>query len=110
MAGSKKDTADQTFTFETVAVLLAILAKKGATPTTTDFKLMAALDGKRSESSFEHTFRAVKLRAKALAGQVEDGDAAATPTKGKKATPGGKGETGAAGKRSTYSCDTVWCM
>lgn len=75
--------SDKTFTFDTVACLVAALLESGQTLGTRHFEAMAKLDGERSASSFEHQFRPVKVRAKQLSGQP--GTAKATPrARGKK--------------------------
>lgn len=79
MSGEKTNT--QTFSFETVAVLVAVLKDKGATLGMKDYELMASLDGTRSASGFDHLFRKVKGRANELLEAKGKGGAVSTPTK-----------------------------
>ena len=63
---AEKDTANQTFTFDTVAVLVAVILENGGNLGGKEFKRMSALDGTRGEHGFNHMFRKVKERAKQL--------------------------------------------
>jgi len=82
-----KEKADaQTFTFETMACVLAVMEAKGATLGNKAYDLMSELDGKRSASSFQHQFRAVKNRGKELGAALgDDAPTAKTPKSTKKA-------------------------
>ena len=86
MAGDKDQAAaanQQTFSFETMAVVLYAMQKSGVTLGTKHFEMMAAISGK-GKDSFNHQFRKVKARAKELGEQAKDGTlpaAASTPTK-----------------------------
>ena len=87
-----KDDKTQTFSFETVAVLVATLISKGGTLGMEDYKFMSSLDGTRGASSFDHQFRKVKARAQELKAKMDGGEVG-TPVKkakgiSKKATPG----------------------
>ena len=74
-----KEKADaQSFSFETMACVLAVMDAKGATLGTKAYELMATLDGNRSSHAFQHQFRAVKHRGKELASQL--GSETGTPT------------------------------
>lgn len=93
----------QSFSFETVAVLVAVLKDKGGNLSMKDYEQMAALDGTRSASGFDHLFRKVKSRANELLAE-KNGTAPATPKKkangkGKTGTPA-TGESTGAKKRS----------
>ncbi|KAK1073222.1 hypothetical protein LTR74_001931 [Friedmanniomyces endolithicus] len=85
-------TDNQTFSFETVAVLVAALERGGVKLGMSHYTLMASLAGNRTASSFDHGFRKVKARARELAGQEGSAGAGGTPgpmpTKAK--TPGRK--------------------
>jgi len=54
------------FSFETVAVLCAVLQSNGGTIGTAYYDLMSACDGKRTACSFQHEFRAVLKRAREI--------------------------------------------
>ncbi|KXS97157.1 hypothetical protein AC578_3063 [Pseudocercospora eumusae] len=56
----------QTFTFETMAVVLYCVLESGITLGDKHYQLMSALDGHRSANAFNHQFRKVKARAKEL--------------------------------------------
>lgn len=71
-----------TFSFEIVACLIAAMEKNGQILGNKHFAMMARLDGSRSESGFQHLFRAVKRRGKEIAESLDDADA--TPKKAKK--------------------------
>lgn len=64
--GDKKKDNDQTFSFETVAVLVAVVKEKGGTLGMKEYNLMSSLDASRSASGFDHLFRKVKSRATEL--------------------------------------------
>ena len=50
-----KEKADaQSFSFETMACVLAVMDAKGATLGTKAYELMATLDGNRSSHAFRH--------------------------------------------------------
>ena len=87
--------ANETFSFDTVAVLVANLSKKGMTLGMKDYAQMAKLDGKRTASSFDHGFRKVKARARELLAEAGE-DVEETPKKGK---GGGKAKTPAVGEK-----------
>lgn len=106
---NKKETNTQTFTFETVAVLVAVIKDKGGNLGMKDYELMASLDNSRSASGFDHLFRKVKNRANELL-EAKNGGAGAgavtTPKKkggaaSKSATPG-TGETTGGKKRGEF--------
>lgn len=88
----KEKAEAQTFTFETMACVLAVMESKGATLGNKAYDLMAELDGKRTASSFQHQFRAVKNRGKELVAALgDDGPTAKTPKfTNKAATSAGK--------------------
>jgi hypothetical protein len=75
---------DDNFSFDTVAVLVAVLQQKGVSLGMNDYRLMSQLDGSRGASSFDHQFRKVKARARELVGSMEG--APATPAKTKKSS------------------------
>jgi hypothetical protein len=84
----------QSFSFETMACVLAVMDAKGATLGTKAYELMATLESNRSSSAFQHQFRAVKHRGKELASQLGGDTATPTPktpkTAKKPATASGK--------------------
>ncbi|TKA30587.1 hypothetical protein B0A54_15172 [Friedmanniomyces endolithicus] len=83
-------TDTQTFSFETVAVLVAALERGGVKLGMSHYTLMASLSGgSRSASSFDHGFRKVKARARELAGREGAGTPGPTPGKGKTGGNGG---------------------
>jgi len=75
----KEKAEAQTFGFETMACVLAVMDAKGATLGTRAYELMATLDGNRSSHAFQHQFRAVKHRGKELASQLSGETATPTP-------------------------------
>ena len=104
MAG-EKDLSDKTFTAETVAVLVATLLQSGTTLSTKQYTEMARLDGKRTASSFDHAFRPVKQRAKALLAQSANVGAAATTTPTPTLTPNPKAKaSGSAKSKASDGC------
>lgn len=81
----KEKAEAQTFSFETMACVLAVMDGKGATLGTKAYELMATLDGNRSASAFQHQFRAVKHRGKELAAELGNDNAnPKTPKSAKK--------------------------
>ncbi|KXT06004.1 hypothetical protein AC579_6052 [Pseudocercospora musae] len=84
---------EQTFGFETMAVVLYCVLESGVTLGDKHYQLMSALDGSRSANAFNHQFRKVKARAKELKQQHAD-KARGTGTGGKKRRIGKK-EAGA---------------
>lgn len=82
-----KDGSDQTFTFGTVVILVASILEKEGSLGMNDYKRMSVLDGTRGASSFDHMFRKVKARAKALNEQAK-AEGGMTPVKKTKATGG----------------------
>ncbi|KAI7489141.1 hypothetical protein KC351_g1559 [Hortaea werneckii] len=56
----------KSFSFETVATIVAALQSQGKALGNKEYELMAELDGTRSASSFEHSFRSVKKRAQEI--------------------------------------------
>ncbi|KAK5738303.1 hypothetical protein LTR17_006022 [Elasticomyces elasticus] len=76
MAG---DASAKTFSFETVAVLIALMDKAGVKLGPVNYQLMASLDGQRTASSFDHGFREVKRRAKEIAVQAGGASNGGTP-------------------------------
>ncbi|KAI7544313.1 hypothetical protein KC331_g6886 [Hortaea werneckii] len=99
------DKDNKTFTFETVATVVAALQSKGKTLGNREYELMAELDGTRSASSFEHSFRAVEKRAQEISqnGASKNGGKASTekPTPRKRAKAGSGGGVLHASKGST---------
>lgn len=87
----------QTFSFDTVAVLVAVIKDKGGSLGMKDYERMASLDGSRGASGFDHLFRKVKSRANEL---LEANGAAPatprkkTPAKAKNGTPATGASTG----------------
>ena len=81
--GDKKKDNDQTFSFETVAVLVAVLKEKGGTLGMKEYTQMSSLDTSRSASGFDHLFRKVKARATELLEEkkAKGGDNEATTPK-----------------------------
>lgn len=63
MANEKEN---KSFSFETVATIVAALQSQGKALGNKEYELMAELDGTRSASSFEHSFRSVKKRAQEI--------------------------------------------
>lgn len=95
MADKDKDNT-QTFSFDTVAVLVATIIENGGNLGAKEFKRMSALDGNRGEHGFNHMFRKVKARAKEITDQAKaDGDL--TPVKKTK----GAGTGGSAAKKTS---------
>ncbi|CAK4032040.1 Hypothetical predicted protein [Lecanosticta acicola] len=63
----KKSASEQTFDFETIALVIYAMLESGVTLGVNHYGLMSAADPKgRTASSFEHSFRNVKKRAKEL--------------------------------------------
>ena len=87
--------ANQTFSFEIVSCLLAAFSENGATVGAKHYAMMAKIDGTKSQSGYEHMFRAVKARAKEINQQISsDGLDAGTPVKktmSTASTPASKG-------------------
>jgi len=82
----KEKAEGQTFTYETMACVLAVMEANGATLGNKAYELMSKLDGERSASAFQHQFRAVKNRGKELVASLQDGATPAkTPKSAKKA-------------------------
>lgn len=75
----KEKAEVQTFSFETMACVLAVMDAKGATLGTKAYELMATLDGNRSVSAFQHQFRAVRHRGKELASELTGETATPAP-------------------------------
>ncbi|KAI7187221.1 hypothetical protein KC363_g6133 [Hortaea werneckii] len=104
------DKDNKYFSFETVATIVAALQSQGKPLGNREYALMAELDGTRTASSFEHSFRAVKKRAQEISkkGAPKEGGntSAEKPTPRKRATAGSnggilhasKGDTKEAGK------------
>ncbi|KAI7247541.1 hypothetical protein KC343_g6552 [Hortaea werneckii] len=88
---------DKSFSFETVATIVAALQSQGKTLGNREYEMMAGLDGTRSASNFEHSFRAVKKRAQEISkkGASQNGGKASaeksTPLKRAKAGSSGGG-------------------
>lgn len=91
---------EQTFTFETMAVVLYAMLESGITLGGDHYKLMSAVDGKRTTDSFQHQFRKVKARAKELQTKAKAGDIAAPVTPGKKRAGAGAGAVRSSAGRS----------
>ncbi len=66
----KKDNSNKPFSFEEVA---ALLASSNVTIGATQYKVMAKIDKSRSESGYEHLFRAVKTRANEIRAMIDNG-------------------------------------
>ena len=94
-SNDKNNSNKQTFSFDIVAALLLILRERGVTISRTHYELMSALDGHRTADAFQHQFRAVLARAKALHAQREDGVA----FEAVKPMPKGRSKGGGQGKR-----------
>lgn len=62
MAGDQ----EKSISTEAVAVLCAAVLANGGTIGGTQYKMMSAVDGKRTASSFEHQFRAIIKRAREI--------------------------------------------
>lgn len=96
----------QTFSFETVAALVAAVIEAEGNIGTKHYEMMAAVDNSRTASAYEHQFRKVKARAKELLAQkgvtTPSTPARKTTTKSKDGTPGSAGgkNTGKRGKSS----------
>lgn len=84
-----------TFTFDTVACLVAAMTESGMVLGNRHYDHMAKLDGKRTASSFEHQFRKIKARAKELGGGNGDAKATATASPTTKAATPRKKSAGA---------------
>ncbi|EME48591.1 hypothetical protein DOTSEDRAFT_19115 [Dothistroma septosporum NZE10] len=89
--------AEQHFNFETMAVVLYCVLESGVVLGEKHYQMMAAVDGNRSASAFQHQFRKVKARAKELQEQGGGGGGvtAGTPlkkTKSAASTPASKGK------------------
>lgn len=67
-----KAALPSTFSLDEVAVLLAFIAEKPSIPSKA-YAAMSALDGNRTESSYQHTFRAVLARARELRADLDAG-------------------------------------
>jgi hypothetical protein len=97
-----KEKADaQSFSFETMACVLAVMDAKGATLGTKAYELMATLDGNRSSHAFQHQFRAVKHRGKELASQLGSETSTPTPKTPKTAKVAKKPTTASTKKRNS---------
>ncbi|KAF2229326.1 hypothetical protein EV356DRAFT_493992 [Viridothelium virens] len=66
--------SDKTFSFDTIAVLLAVMESHSVKLGSKHYQMMSALDGKRGYNSFQHEFREVKKRAAELAAQLKAGE------------------------------------
>lgn len=107
MATKSETAAGPAFSFETVAVLVAVLKKKGATLGMKDYQLMAELDGNKGAFAFDHMFRKVKAKADVLIASHEGTD---TPTKKTKTANGAGSARKKSGgtKRGRYSRDGLF--
>ncbi|KAI6796299.1 hypothetical protein KC332_g12612 [Hortaea werneckii] len=89
------DKDNKYFSFETVATIVAALQSQGKSLGNREYALMAELDGTRTASSFEHSFRAVKKRAQEISkkGASKDGGktSAEKPMPRKRAKAGSNG-------------------
>ncbi|QIW96923.1 hypothetical protein AMS68_002441 [Peltaster fructicola] len=94
---------EQTFSFETVACLLAVLESNKITLGTKHYELMAKLDGKRSHHGFQHQFRKVKARAKELQKELSSTNGTPRPTPTKKSITSAKAS--ASKKRKNFEED-----
>ena len=105
MAGDK---SAQTFTFSTVACLLAAMAESGVTVGQKQYNIMHQIDPSKTVSGYEHAFRAAKAEAKVINDKIAKGEISAEAATGgkkastpaKKATPAKEGGKGA--KRGTF--------
>jgi hypothetical protein len=97
----KEKAEVQTFSFETMACVLAVMDAKGATLGTKAYELMATLDGNRSASAFQHQFRAVKHRGKELASDLTGETATPTPKTPKTPKAAKKPATASTKKRNS---------
>jgi hypothetical protein len=97
----KENAEAQTFSFETMACILAVMDAKGATLGTKAYELMATLDGNRSASAFQHQFRAVRHRGKELASDLSGETATPTPKTPKSTKTTKKPTTASAKKRNS---------
>lgn len=96
-------TKDQTFSFEVVSCLLAILANSKVTLGDAHFALMEKYEGSTTKSGYQHRFRAVKARAKEINEEVmkAQSESDTTPVKPKaKARVQSKTPSTAGSKRS----------
>lgn len=66
--------SEQTFSFEIISCLLAALSESGAVVGSKHYSLMAQIDGTRTQSGYEHMFRAVKARAREIKEQIDKGE------------------------------------
>ena len=94
--------SNETFSFDTVAVLVANLSKKGVTLGMKDYTQMAKLDGKRTASSFDHGFRKVKARARELLAEAGEADVARASPRDERCV-----RTPAPRKRESQVCDSA---
>ncbi|KAK4560663.1 hypothetical protein LTR86_005241 [Recurvomyces mirabilis] len=88
MAPSTEPT-QQTFDFETMAVVLYAMLESGVSLCGKHYEMMSAVDGSRGKDAFNHQFRKVKARAKELQDQAKKGGDVGTPVKGKPRGGGG---------------------
>ena len=106
-----KKTDTQTSSADMATLIVACLAEKSITLGKADYQRMAALDGVRTESSFDHALRPIKARAKELL--EKDKKNGGGPASVENSTPAKKRATatkatngeGSGRKRGEYSVD-----
>ena len=92
-----KEATEQTFHFETMAIVLYCMRESGVVLGDKHYKMMAAVDGKTGPAGFQHRFRKANARAKELQDQAKKGGSVepVAPGKGgasKNTTPQGNGD------------------
>ncbi|KAK5117654.1 hypothetical protein LTR62_005077 [Meristemomyces frigidus] len=105
---------DGGFDFETMAVVLYAMLESGVTLGNKHYDTMSAADGSRGRAAFEHQFRKVKARAKALQDKAAKGELSKTPVKtaaraGGGAAGGGVKKSGGSGKRKNKADTPADC-
>lgn len=93
--------SDQTFSFEVVACLLAAIAESGTTVGNKHYALMAKIDGTKTQSGYEHMFRAAKNKAKDINDKLAKGELDISTSPTKSGTPSGKGKGKGGSKAAT---------
>ena len=106
-----KKTDTQTSSADMATLIVACLAEKNITLGKADYQRMAALDGVRTESSFDHALRPIKARAKELLEKDKQNGGGSvsvdnsTPGKKKTAATKATNGEGSGRKRGQYSVD-----
>ncbi|KAK4507224.1 hypothetical protein PRZ48_000959 [Zasmidium cellare] len=95
--------SDQTFSFEVVACLLAAIAESGTTVGNKHYALMAKIDGTKTQSGYEHMFRAAKNKAKDINDKLAKGELDVSTSPTKSGTPSGKGKGNGGSKAATLA-------